>query len=180
MRLEQNGEHVTLAFSRNGAGLGVAFDIAGWSYGELRPAVSLNEGQGVNIVRGDLPPLETMNRSTPPGEGIEGKWQGQFSLSIMRQDDKTFRLGARVANSIGCTVTETDGKFVSSGIRSTLMLPSEEDRELEQRVQSMLGNITGLRREGDTLVLESNEEKEIFNPAPPPNPAGRELITWMN
>merc|ERR1719357_2119844 len=43
MRLEVSGDHTTLAFSRNGAGLGVAYDIKGWTGRILRPVVSLSK-----------------------------------------------------------------------------------------------------------------------------------------
>ena len=63
MRLEQAGGRVILAFSRNGAGLGVAFDIRGWSTAsQLRPCVSLDEAtQALKISSGGpLQPLENM------------------------------------------------------------------------------------------------------------------------
>ena len=114
---------------------------------------------------GDHVPLSNSRN----GLGVEGLWEGKFSLSIRRIDSKTLSLDVTVANTISCTVTEKDGKFVSGGCGGSELL-SPCDEELERRVYSMLGNITGLRREGDTLVLESNEDKEIFNPAPQPNP----------
>ena len=105
------------------------------------------------------------------GEGVEGQWQGLFSLSIERIDGKTLRLNAVVVNSIWVTVTEEDGKFVSGEVWSTFVAQSPEEQKLEMRVLKMLGNITGLRREGDTLKLESFRDTEIFIPAPQQNPA---------
>ena len=50
MRLEVSGNHTTLAFSKNGSGLGVAYDIRGWTGGSLRPVVSLDSpDQSVQI-----------------------------------------------------------------------------------------------------------------------------------
>ncbi|CAH3157050.1 unnamed protein product [Porites lobata] len=50
MRLEQTCDKTVLAFSKNGSGLGVAFDISRYRGMEFRPAVSMDEaGQGVTI-----------------------------------------------------------------------------------------------------------------------------------
>ena len=113
---------------------------------------------------GDHVPLANSRQ----GAYVEGLWGGKFLLRIERIDDKTLRLVAWVVNSIVVTVTEEDGKFVSGEVVvKTKVDPAPEKKELENRVVSMLGNITGLRgEEGNTLVLESNGDKEIFDHVP--------------
>ena len=47
MQVDQSADRVQIAFAKNGAGLGPAFDIAGWTAGPLHPTVSFNTaGQG--------------------------------------------------------------------------------------------------------------------------------------
>ena len=93
MRLEQAGDRVTLAFSLNGAGIGVAFDIRGWTgAGQLRPCVVLEDpSQAVKITPGgSLPPLESMLAAGGgvPGPGVEGAWRGRCAIQAGGADRK--------------------------------------------------------------------------------------------
>ena len=181
MRLEQDGDKVNIAFSKNGEGLGVAFDISGWSGEELKPAVSMDkEGQGVEISSGVLPSLDSLKGSAAgAGNSIEGNWEGRFKLQVEKTGDKTWRVGAKVGNSMSCTVTETDGKFTPGPVMSTKMMPPPHLLQLEQEVSSILENLTGLKREGEHLVLEGAGIIEICKVAPGAGAADKERINWM-
>ena len=121
MRLEQDGDRASLAFSLNGAGLGVAFDIQGWTGGQLRPAVSLEDpGHAVKIAEGGpLPPLESMLAAGGAGTGVEGSWRGRCDIQVERVGEDTWRLAAKVANTMSCTVTRVGDSVTASHVIST-------------------------------------------------------------
>jgi hypothetical protein len=120
MRLEQEGDRATLAFSRNGTGLGVAFDIQGWAGGQLRPAVSLEEaGHAVKISAGSLPSLESMLASGGPGAGVEGAWRGRCDIQVEQQGESAWRVAAKVANSMSCSVTRSGDVLTAGPVIST-------------------------------------------------------------
>ena len=181
MRLEQDGDKINLAFSKNGAGLGVAFDISGWGGEELKPAVSMDgEGQGVEISSGALPSLDSFKGAVEAGEGIEGDWEGRFKLQVEKTGDSTWRIGAKVGNSMSCSVTESGGKYSPGPVMSTKMMPPPHLLQLEQEATSILQELTGIRREGETLILEGAGKIEICKAALGAGAATKEKINWMN
>jgi len=181
MRLEQEGDRTQLAFSKNGVGLGVAFDISGFSCGEFRPAVSMDTtGQSVSITETKAD-LAAFKASSGPGVGVEGDWEGRFKLNVEKVGEGSWRLCAKVGNSINCTVTEKDGKMVSGPIMSTKMMPPPHLQQLEQEVTSILEKLEGLRREGEELVVEGAGKKEICKQhATGPGPADKSRVNWIN
>jgi len=180
MRLEQAGDTTTLAYSKNGSPLGVAFQISGLSVGELRPAVSMSDaGQSVSIAAGSLPSLESMAKSNSPREGVEGAWQGRFSLNIEKTGDGSYRFNAKAGNSMACSVTEKDGALSVSPIMSTKMMPPPHLQQLEQEVTNLLQGLTSFKREGNNLVLEGGGAREVCQPDQGPGAAGREQIHWI-
>lgn len=180
MRLEQSGDRTVLAYSKNGAGLGFAFDITGWS-GEMQPVVSMDgSGQGVTITEGSVPSLDTFLVSGSPGAGVEGDWEGRFKLQVEKTGDKTYRVSAKVGNSMSCTVTEENGTFVSGPVMATKMMPPPHLQQLEQEVSNILEGLTGLRRDGENLILEAGGTQEICKPGAGTGPASKEKIHWMN
>lgn len=184
MRLEQEGDRATLAFSLNGVGLGVAFDVQGWTGGQLRPAVSLEDpSHAVRISEGGpLPSLETMLAAGgPSAAGVEGSWRGRCDVQVERAGADTWRVAAKVANTISCTVARSgDGVKVVGSAISTKMMPPPHLLELEQEVTAILSDLTGLRREGQSLVLEGAGKVETCQPGPGSTPATRQNIHWMN
>ena len=188
MRVERDAAgRVTLAFSRNGAGLGTAFDVAGCGgEGELRPCVSLDtEGQAVAIAeRGAaaLPPLAALARAPPAGAGIEGEWRGRYDLHVAGAGAGAWSVSARIGNTLGCRVAAgADGALrCAGGVRSTMMMPPPEVFALEQEAAAMLQALSGLRRDGAGLVLEGAGKAERFERCPGPAPAQREQIHWLN
>lgn len=180
--------HVMVAFSRNGSPLGIAFDIVGWKPEEdLFPVVCFaSEGQAVTMTTdcnddpSKLPDLETFKASPTVPDGLEGDWVGHFTLCINSKGDNSWQVSAHVANNMFCTLTSTpEGGWVSSGVGSTMMMPPPELQELEEDVKAMLEGVTGLKRDGDTLVLEGNGKTEVFNAAPPSSAATKEQVNWM-
>ena len=102
-----------LAFSKNESGLGVAFDISGYSGMEFCPAVSMDEaGQGVTISKTVTASLDTFQPVPPPRQGVEGDWQGRFKLMIEKNGEGAWYIAAEVANIKSCNVNQgADGNL---------------------------------------------------------------------
>ena len=180
MRIEQKSDKLSIAFSKNGQGLGIAFDINDWRDGELYPAISMDQpGQGAVLTEANLPNLEGLSRSSVVSEGVEGSWEGRFKLDIEKSGEKEYKLTAKISNVLSCTLTEINEKFSVGNIMSTLMLPPPDMRQLEEELGLLLADLTGLRREGSRLILEGAGKQEIFQTAAAPGPAYRENINWM-
>ena len=78
--LFKTGDKTVLAFSKNGSGLGVAFDISGYSGMEFRPAVSMDEaGQGVTISETATSNLAAFQLVPTPRQGVEETGRGGSS-----------------------------------------------------------------------------------------------------
>ena len=180
MRIEQNSNKISISFSKNDQRLGIAFDINDWRDGELYPAISMDQpGQGAVLTEANLPNLEGLSRSRVVNEGVEGSWEGRFKLNVEKSGEKEYNLTAKISNVLSCTLTEINGKFSVGNIMSTLMLPPPEMRQLEEEVGLVLADLTGLRREGSSLILEGAGKQEIFQTAAAPGHASRENINWM-
>jgi len=184
MRLEVSGDRTTLAFSKNGQGLGIAYDIKGWTGSPLRPVVSLDApDQIVSIAREDVWSLESMSPASGPPAGIAGSWQldGQQGclLSIEPEGAGQWRVGAKVANSMGCTVTESNGVFSAGPVMSTMMMPPPELVNLETSVNQLLSGITNIVRNGDKLVVTAGDRSENLSAAPGSTPATKDRVRWM-
>jgi len=181
LKIEQTGDHLTVAYSKNGASLGVAFDISGWTYGEVRPAISMDtSGQAVTISRGTGSETMDTTRPTTGNEGIEGNWKGEFSVQIRSAGDKSWRVSAKVANSMNCTVTQQNGQMVAGPVMSTRMMPPPHLQSLEQEVSAMLAGLTAIRRDGANLVFEGDGKTKTLEADSGPGPAKKENINWMN
>jgi len=183
MRLEVSGDRTTLAFSKNGAGLGVAYDISGWTGSPLRPVVSLDSpDQSIVISRMEACSLETMAPASGPPAGIAGSWQHELEcqLSIEAEGAGQWRVGAKVGNSMGCTVTENNGVFSAGPVMSTMMMPPPELQAMETSVNQLLSGITNIAREGNKLVVTAGDRSEKFSVASGSTPATRERVRWMN
>ena len=113
MRLEQTGDKTMLAFSKNESGLGVAFDISGYSGMEFCLAVSMDEaGQGVTISKTVTASLDTFQPVPPPRQGLEGDWQGRFKVMIEKNGEGAWHIAAEVANIKSCNVNQgADGNL---------------------------------------------------------------------
>jgi len=184
MRLETSGVSTNLAFSRNGDGLGQAFDIQGWNGGSnLRPIVSLdNKGQSVKIQEVAPGTMEAFTSSGAAATGLAGSWcQGEgCSLSISPEGPGKWRLAAKVANSISCSVSEGAGGSVSVGaIMSTEMMPPPHLQEKEESISQLLSGLTGMSREGGCLKLTAGDRSEVFTVAPGPGPVSKDRVRWI-
>jgi len=186
MRVEQTaGQQARVAFAKNGVGLGTAFDIAPWTGGDLRPVVSINtKGQGIEILeKGSTPPagLESFTPDVPPPTGVEGSWSGPYQLAVTQSGPATWNLAAKVGNSLRCTVEERADKSLAVGpVAATKMMPPPHLRETEREAGILLAGLTGMRREGSSLVLEgAGGRRAVFKPAPGPGPANRDSIHWI-
>merc|ERR1711872_1177070 len=142
--------HVMVAFSRNGSPLGIAFDIVGWKPEE------------------DLFPVVCF---ASEGQAVSMTTDCNDDPSKL-PDLETFKASPTVPEGL-------EGDWVSSGVGSTMMMPPPELQELEEDVKAMLEGVTGLKRDGDTLVLEGNGKTEVFNAAPPSSAATKEQVNWM-
>ena len=184
MRLEVAGDITTLSFSKNGAGLGVAYDIRGWVGGPLRPVVSLDSPeQRVVISSMEACGVETMAPASGPPPGIAGSWQHQGEqchLSVEEEGPGLWRVGMKVGNSMGCTVTERDGVFSAGPVRSTMMMPPPELQAVETSFTQLLSGITSLARDGDSLVVAAVDRVERFSVAPGSTPATKDRVRWIN
>jgi len=184
MRLEVSGDNTTVAFSKNGIGLGVAYDITGWDGSNLKPVVSLGSpGQGVSINSVSDPGLQSMGSAGGPPPGLAGSWQldgGEVSLSIEEEGSNKWRVSAQVANNLGTLVTQENGSFSSTPCMSTRMMPPPELQQLENSIGQLLSNITNMSRDGDKLLLTSGDRKETFSVGPGSVPATKENVNWMN
>jgi len=185
LRLEVNGDNVIIAFSKNGTGLGVAFDIQGWSDGAgLRPIVSLDSpGQSIKIEEiSSALPLEAYSLPTTVPEGISGTWSGTGCQLNIEPESVAgqWRLGVTVANSISCVVTELPGGgFSASEARSTMMMPPPHLEEREEYIKMMMEGLTNITREGEGLKLTAGDKSEMFTWAPGASPATKEMIRWI-
>eukprot|EP00088_Acartia_fossae_P002864 TRINITY_DN11196_c1_g1_i1.p1 TRINITY_DN11196_c1_g1~~TRINITY_DN11196_c1_g1_i1.p1 ORF type:complete len:281 (-),score=66.57 TRINITY_DN11196_c1_g1_i1:195-1037(-) len=181
MRVEHTADRTLVAFSKNGEGLGVAFDIQGLAGGkDMCPAVSLEStGQKVCLTSGNMPPASAMEKSTAVKPGVEGQWTGRFSFSIKKEGEHWI-IGSRVANSMGCDVqVGSDGKLKPGHIIGTQMMPSPELYELEKEVQGIMSSLQEWKRDGDKLVLVHGKGEEMLSPAAGPGPANKDDINWI-
>ena len=203
MRLEVSGDHTTLAFSKNGAGLGIAYDIKGWSWSgaALRPVVSLsNPEDSISMSSIADCGLESMllGKDLPPG--IAGDWEVEgedtWCLAIDQEGDKQWWVAAMVGNTISCAVTKTDGGVFSPGPvmgsrmmaavpmklapASGRMLPPPRFKALEDSVTKLLTGLTNIAREGDKLVITAGDRVEKFSAAPGSVPVTKDQVSWMN
>ena len=100
-------------------------------------------------------------------EGIEGDWEGRFKLQVEKTGDNTWRILAKAVNSIYTSVTESDGKFTSGSVGSTEVgILDPNLRELEQEAESILKELTGIKRESENLILEGAGKIETFTASP--------------
>merc|ERR550517_7667 len=185
MQVDQSADRVQIAFSKNGAGLGPAFDIAGWTAGQLHPTVSFNTaGQGVEIATGNAPPA-SMARTGAPGPNIEGDWEcAGFFLSVEAAagEPDCWRVSARVVNNLMLRVKRQNGKIVADGaMSSTRMMGPAEEMAKEQEVAAFLSKLTDMRRAGDDLVLEGAAgQQEVLKHVAGGGAATKAQINWMN
>eukprot|EP00088_Acartia_fossae_P055165 TRINITY_DN6405_c0_g1_i2.p1 TRINITY_DN6405_c0_g1~~TRINITY_DN6405_c0_g1_i2.p1 ORF type:complete len:290 (-),score=83.98 TRINITY_DN6405_c0_g1_i2:121-963(-) len=182
MRVEHAGGRTLIAFSKNGEGLGAAFDIEGWSEGkDLCPAVSMNSvGQKVCVSAGSMPAMVTMQKSTAGKPGVEGDWSGKFDVSIAKEGSK-YRVSAKAGNTMNCLVEEGgDGKLKPGPIMSTRMMPPPHLQQLENEVNVILGSLQEFKRDGDKLVIVHGCGQEVMKPATGPGPAKKENVNWLN
>ena len=155
MRLQQEGDGTSLAFSKNGKALGTAFDIRCWSGESFVPAVSLSgQGHAVGIRSEASPSLEAMQPGEEgPRQGLEGSWQmtrevvPEHVLSLEKEGED-YRVSARVGNSMGATLKKTDSGFEAGMVMSTKMMPPPHLMALEEEMGQLIGGITNLTREG--------------------------------
>merc|ERR1712154_282393 len=88
------------------------------------------------------------------------KMEGTYKL----EDDNTgkLRLSVKVANSMNVVVRQEGEKWVGGPVMSTKMMPVPALESLEKEMSDLLSNITDVRREGSSLVLEAGDKKAVF------------------
>lgn len=180
MRVEQAGDNVSIAYSKNGQGLGEAFKIEGFS-GNLQPAVSFNKpGQGVTISSAGAMSLDAMQKSMPES-GIEGDWKGRFEASVKKQAEDLWSVSFKVGNNMSCAVKQSGDVFTPGPVRSTKMMPPPELQDLEREAGAILAGLTSMRREGNQLILEGDGKREVMEfSLHGHGPASKAQINWMN
>ena len=116
------------------------------------------------------------------GDTVEGKWMAEdLEVMIAKENSSSWRLSAKVANSISATVTRTEGGGWSVGsVISTQMMPPPHLEAKERAFTTLLTNLTDLRLEGTNLALVARESVQILSPAISPPPVTREKIRWLN
>ena len=183
MRLEVN-DAVVLSFRHNGKPLGAAFHINNWTGGALRPVVSLSsKEQEINIAASSLSAKDfALKPGSDNGDTVEGKWTAEdLEVMIAKENSSSWRLSAKVANSISATVARTeDGGWSVGSVISTQMMPPPHLEAKERAFATLLTNLTDLRLEGTNLALVARESVHILSPAIPSPPVTREKIRWLN
>jgi len=179
MKLEVSSDRVILSFSLNSKGLGPAFDIQGWNGGVLRPVVSLDDpGQAISLAPSSG---GNFNASTEVGPGIEGTWSADNLLvSIEADGEDTWKLAAKVGNSLMCKVTKSGDGFTSGPIASTRMMPPPHLQARENAVKQLLEGLTDITREGEGLRLSAGSVSELLGVSSRPGPATRDRINYLN
>ena len=116
------------------------------------------------------------------GDTVEGKWIAEdLEVMIAKENSSSWRLSAKMANSISATVARTEGGGWSVGsVISTQMMPPPHLEAKERAFTTLLTNMTDLRLEGTNLALVARESVQILSPAVPPPPVTREKIRWLN
>ena len=186
MRLEVVGDHVSLSFSKNNKGLGIAYEINGWEGAILRPVVSMDKaGQQLEIQRVENYDLEKNIRHKGTPEGIIGSWQhetGEYKLIVEQEQTGILQLGLKVANTFSCRVRQLEGEFsVMGSVVSTKMMPPPELQAVETFFRNFLTDLTSITRQEEKLVLKATgSREELFIVGPGTTPATKERIRWMN
>merc|ERR1712080_377901 len=188
MRLEQKDGNTTLAFSRNGKGLGTAFDIQGWDEGVFVPAVSLEKpGQGVTINDMGGPDLEYMQPQPEIRSTIEGTWKlnrpgvEDHVFEMMKDPNGRWIAHCTVANSMSCDLEGDGPEFKAGPVRSTMMMPPPHLDELEREMGALMEGITSVEWELGCIVVTSGGNAfrfKEFNKVI--KPATKDMINWMN
>jgi len=180
MKLEVSSDRVILSFSLNSKGLGPAFDIQGWCGGVLRPVVSLNgPGQAISLAASSGGNFTTGSTELPPG--IEGDWSGDnLKISIESKGTDSWSLCALVGNSMSCSISKVGDKFTAGEIGSTMMMPPPHLQEREDAISKLLGELTNISREGDTLILKGSSTSEVLSVAERPGPATKDMVNCLN
>lgn len=184
--LVEQGDSVRIQYTKNGVGLGPAFNIAGWSSGDLYPCVSFDtEGQGVVVKEAPPPPSESFLKPGFAGGGIEGSWEGRYTLKIQKDaaTPSSYSVSIKVGNVMNGAVegTPEGGHRLVGPMMSSRMMPPPHLYALEQEVQGMMGELKGFKREGGSLVMEARGGRvERFSPSGGPPAATRDLVHWLN
>merc|ERR1712055_222388 len=86
--------------------------------------------------------------------GIEGTWTGErVKVQLRPEGPNTWKLSAKVANTMGCTVTKTGDCFSAGPVMSTKMMPVPILEEREAEISQVLNGLTNITREGSQLCL---------------------------
>merc|ERR1712112_299938 len=98
--------------------------------------------------------------------GIEGVWTGQdVKVEIKSEGPNTWKLSAKVANNMGCTVTKDGDTFKSSPVMCTRMMPPPDLQEKENTLSKILSELTGIKVEGSQLCLSGGSCSMLLDPA---------------
>merc|ERR1712244_217311 len=92
---------------------------------------------------------------------LEDDNTGKCGLRVKEEGDK-LRLSVKVANSMNVVVRQEGEKWVGGPVMSTKMMPVPALESLEKEMSDLLSNITDVRREGSSLVLEAGDKKAVF------------------
>jgi len=189
MRLEQKDGNTTLAFSKNGKGLGTAFDIQGWDEGVFVPAVSLEKpGQGVTIDDMGGPDLEYMQPELQPiRTTIEGTWKldrpgvEDHVFEMIKDPNGHWMAHCTVGNIMSCDLEGDGPEFKAGGVRSTMMMPPPHLEELEREMGALMEGITRVELELGSIVVTSGGNTFRFNEFNKViKPATKDMVNWMN
>ena len=186
MLVELENNSLKISYSKNGQGLGVAYNVADWNIHTFHPAVSLEqEGQSVTIrrVTDNIPDTSKMQPSQIPAPGLEGKWKGNYHVHIKQTKPDEFQLHAKVANNLRCAFKLNPGANTVqsvSPVASTLMMPDPASQEQENEVKNILTNLKVVKRDGNNLVIEGDGKQQVFEPDLVPSTAARGQVHWLN
>merc|ERR1712168_420670 len=92
---------------------------------------------------------------------LENDDNGKCGLRVKEEGDK-LRVSVKVANSMNVVLRQEGDKWVGGPVMSTKMMPVPALESLEKEMSDLLSNISDIRREGNSLVLQAGDKKAVF------------------
>jgi hypothetical protein len=94
---------------------------------------------------------------------------GSYHFKIQEQDPEHLQLNIKVGNNLGSSITLLEGsdnnasfqKVRIGGVRSTMMMPPENQFKLETYLSNMLPKITSITIVDDTTLILEGEGKIV-------------------
>merc|ERR1712018_444102 len=97
---------------------------------------------------------------------IEGVWAAQdLKVQIKGDGENTWRVSAKVANTMNCKVTKSGEAFSAGPVMGTKMMPVPRLEEREKEVNGVLSGLTSISIEGSQLKIASASASLLLDPS---------------